>query len=254
VRRKTRQLTPRVAQRITLYRQVVQTLAREIRRGVHPVGARLPAENVLRDRFKVSRHTVREALRQLREAGLVSSRQGAGTTVRRSTATHPYVHEIASIDDLVTYVSGAQYRPARGKIVIANSAMAGRLGGSVGQRWLRLEGYRFAAGEAVPVCWTEVFVHANYAQVGALVGKRSDPIYRWIEDQYDERISEVEQVLRTRPMPASLAAKLKAKSHSTAVEVRRAFRIASGATVEVSFNLFPADRFTFSMRLRRAKA
>ncbi len=57
-------------------------LGREIVAGVHPPGSRLPNESLLLDRFKVSRPTLREALRALSAKGLIVSRQRVGTTVR----------------------------------------------------------------------------------------------------------------------------------------------------------------------------
>ena len=240
---------------VPLYRKVVQALKKQILSGTYPVGAQLPTEGELCERFKVSRHTVREALRQLRDDGLVASRQGAGTTVTRLSAPQPYVHEIASIDDLVAYASGTQYRADSSAIVVADASLVERLGGSAGQRWLRIEGYRYAApGDAVPICWTEVFVHATYAGVGLLLGRRPGPIYGWIEDQYGERIAEVEQTLRARSVPEEIAATLQAEPDSTVIEVRRVFRTGSGGTAEVSFNLYPADRFSFSMTLRRTRS
>jgi DNA-binding GntR family transcriptional regulator len=239
---------------VPLYRKVVRVLKDEILKGVYPVGTQLPTEGELSDRFDVSRHTVREALRQLRDDGLVSSRRGAGTTVRRSSTPQPYVHEIASIDDLVAYASGTQYRAESSAIVVADAALAERLGGSPGQRWLRIEGFRYTSpDQTVPICWTEVFVHAAYAGVGLLLGRRPGPIYGWIEDQYGERIIEVEQVLRARPVPREIAPTLQVEPDSTVIEVRRTFRIASGTTAEISFNLYPAERFSFSMTLRRAR-
>ena len=236
-----------------LYRKVVQALKDEILGGIYPVGTQLPTEGELQDRFSVSRHTVREALRQLRDDGLVTSRQGSGTTVRTLASHQPYVHEIASIDDLVAYASGTLYRADSSKILIANAALAERLGCSSGQRWLRIEGYRYGPDATLPICWTEVFVHASYAGVGLLLGRRPGPIYGWIEEQYGERITEVEQTLRARPVPEAIAPTLQVEPGSTVVEVRRAFRIASGTVAEVSFNLYPAERFSFSMTLRRAK-
>ena len=64
-----------------LYLQVVRALKDEIVSGVYPVGSQLPTEEELCERFSVSRYTVREALRRLREDNLVASRQGAGTIV-----------------------------------------------------------------------------------------------------------------------------------------------------------------------------
>ena len=68
-----------------LYLQVVRALKDEIVSGVYPVGSQLPTEEELCERFSVSRYTVREALRRLREDSLVSSRQGAGHHRRAAT-------------------------------------------------------------------------------------------------------------------------------------------------------------------------
>ena len=237
-----------------LYRKVVQALKDEILGGTFPVGTQLPTEGELTSRFDVSRHTVREALRQLRDDGLVTSRQGSGTTVRTLASPQPYVHEIASIDDLVAYASGTQYKPDASAIIVADEKLAERLGGgSVGQRWLRIEGYRYGPDPRLPICWTEVFVHASYAGVGLLLGRRPGPIYGWIEEQYGERITEVEQLLRARMVPDAIAPTLQVEPGSTVVDVRRIYRIATGTVAEVSFNLYPAERFSFSMTLRRSR-
>jgi GntR family transcriptional regulator len=250
-RRKKR--VPEGAATAPLYRRVVQSLKTEILQGLYPVGTQLPTEGELSARFRISRHTVREALRQLRDDGLVTSRQGSGTTVRTVASAQPYVHTVASIDDLVAYAAGTQYRAASSAIIVADAALAERLDGNVGQRWLRIEGYRYGPNRVLPICWTEVFVHAAYAGVGLLLGRRPGPIYGWIEEQYGERITEVEQSLSARPAPQEIAATLKIKRASTVVEVRRKFRIASGTVAEISFNLYPAERFSFSMTLRRAR-
>lgn len=65
----------------------VQRLTQAIRFGVIAPGERLPPERELADRLKVGRETVREAIRALREAGLVRTTRGrtGGSFV---TATH----------------------------------------------------------------------------------------------------------------------------------------------------------------------
>jgi GntR family transcriptional regulator len=64
-----------------LYLQILRSLKDEIVKGIYPVGSQLPTEEELCDRFSVSRYTVREALRRLRDDRLVASRRGAGTVV-----------------------------------------------------------------------------------------------------------------------------------------------------------------------------
>jgi GntR family transcriptional repressor for pyruvate dehydrogenase complex len=58
--------------------QVESQLRRAILRGVCARGQRLPSESELADQFKVSRSTVREALRSLAEAGFIRKVPGAG--------------------------------------------------------------------------------------------------------------------------------------------------------------------------------
>jgi DNA-binding FadR family transcriptional regulator len=56
----------------------VERLAQSIRLGVLTDGQRLPPERELAETFGVSRVTLREAIRALREVGLVESRRGRG--------------------------------------------------------------------------------------------------------------------------------------------------------------------------------
>lgn len=234
-----------------LYRRLVDALRHDIANGVHTVGDRLPTEDALCRRFGVSRHTVREALRALRDEGLIASRQGAGTTVVRRTARPLYTYSVSSIEELLQYASEARYEVDKSGIVVADRALAERLGCTVGERWLRVEGFRYTAGAADPICWTEVFVRADYAGIGLMIGRRSGTIYSWIEDMYGVRVGSVEQVLNAEPMPEAIAATLRAERGSTAIALRRAYRLTNGELVEVAFNLHPADRFSYSVTLQR---
>src|SRR5947199_2335462 len=56
----------------------IERLAQSIRLGVLVDGDRLPPERELADTFGVSRVTLREAIKALRDAGLVESRRGRG--------------------------------------------------------------------------------------------------------------------------------------------------------------------------------
>ncbi|MEU6091823.1 GntR family transcriptional regulator [Streptomyces sp. NPDC047085] len=63
------------------HQRVSRVLAREIRGGRHPAGERLPGEHALAERFGVSRTTVRAALAELFEQGLITTRSGKGSYV-----------------------------------------------------------------------------------------------------------------------------------------------------------------------------
>ncbi|MER7205186.1 GntR family transcriptional regulator [Streptomyces sp. CB01635] len=63
------------------HHRVALALADEIRAGVHADGAKLPGEHALRERFGVSRTTVRQALGVLGEQGLIETHAGIGSIV-----------------------------------------------------------------------------------------------------------------------------------------------------------------------------
>jgi GntR family transcriptional regulator len=239
---------------VALYRQVVQTLKREIVSGAYPVDSQLPTEGELRDRFRVSRHTIREALRALRDAGLVVSRQGFGTTVLRPGSPRSFVHEVASINDLIELANATKYDVASSEMVSADPELAELLRAEPGSSWLRVEGYRYAPDDRRPVCWTEVYVHRDFAGVARLLGRRTGPIYLLIEDLYGESMAEVEQSIRGGEAPDTIAAALSVKPGGPLIEVQRVYRLSSGVVGVVARNLYPTDRFHLSMILRRSKS
>ena len=64
-----------------LYEQIVQQIESSILKGVLKPGDQLPAERELAQQFGVSRTAVREALKALREKGLVEAYSGRGTFI-----------------------------------------------------------------------------------------------------------------------------------------------------------------------------
>jgi GntR family transcriptional repressor for pyruvate dehydrogenase complex len=76
-------------QRRSLGEQVFDRMFRAIKSGAYSPDERLPTEHDLAAEFQVSRPIVREALRKLREQGLIYSRQGAGSFVRQLGIRQP---------------------------------------------------------------------------------------------------------------------------------------------------------------------
>ncbi len=69
-----------------LYEQIVAQIEKQILSGKLRYGDRLPTERDLAERFRVSRTVVREAVKALREKGLVQSHPGRGTFITDGTA------------------------------------------------------------------------------------------------------------------------------------------------------------------------
>src|ERR1700749_1490719 len=117
------------------YLQIARTLRKEIVDGVYPVGSQLPTEHQLCERFAVSRYTIREALRRLREDNLVTSRPRAGTRGVPRSPTSFYAKDAMSIDDLLAFAAGAQLTIESNEMVTIDEDIAARTGLQAGTQW-----------------------------------------------------------------------------------------------------------------------
>lgn len=71
-----------------LYRQLLTRLRDAILSGEYPVGSRMPSEKELCQHYGISRVTVRRALKELTEEGLIHRHQGKGSFVTRPRLEH----------------------------------------------------------------------------------------------------------------------------------------------------------------------
>ena len=152
---------------IAMWRQVAEILEAGIAGCEWPAGGRLPTESELALRFAVNRHTVRQALRDLAERGLVRAVQGSGTFVERAPLTYPIATRTRFSDIVV-----AQAREPSGDLLAATiepatAPIAGALGLAVGDPVARLETVRRADG--VPISWASTAVSAaRFPDVAAI--------------------------------------------------------------------------------------
>jgi GntR family transcriptional regulator len=239
--------------KLPLYVQVESALREEIVRGVYPVGSLLPTEDKLCERFSVSRHTVREALRLLREGGLVSSRRGAGTVVIPPVSSGSDIHQVMSINDLVAFATGTRFAIDSVSMVTIDKELAQRTGLADGEQWLEVRGFRCTEERAVPVCWTEYYIHRDFAAVGRIVQRHTGPVFPLIEDMFGLSVVKVHQQISATLTPPKLAVGLEVAEGSAALEVRRTYQTADEKVAQVTINTHPADRFQHSMTMRRVK-
>lgn len=233
------------------YRQVAQTLINEIESGRYPVGDLMPTEMELCEQFGASRFTVREAIKQLVEMGLVSRQAGVGTTVLSAAAFPGYRQVMQGMADLQQYSAETELDIKDAKMVAVSGALSRQLGAKPGESWLRLDCLRrVKAQKAPPICFVEIYIHPAFRAVHHLGGRSAVPIYLRIEEQFGEKIVEVQQQIRSVALSDSLAAKLQAKPGSPALLVTRTYYNGRHEIIEVAASTHPADRFSYSQTFR----
>ena len=238
--------------RRTLRRSVLHALQAEIAAGTPAVGQLLPGEHELCARFGVSRHTIREALRDLADRGLVDRRQGSGTRVVSATPQGRYVQSMRTLDELRQYAVETRHilREVHPPAILRH-AEAEAVGARPRERWVRIEGTRTDGGE--PICATIVLVHRRFARLlgGVREHAETGTIYGLVEQRSGERIAGAEQEIAAAHMPDQAAQILNVQAGAPALLFTRRYLDRADRPMVCSLNWHRADRFTYRMRLRR---
>lgn len=236
------------------FAELADLLRPEIADGRYPVGAKLPTEAELGERFSVGRHTVREAIRLLREEGLVECRRGAGTIVVPRNPTQTFRLEAQSINDLVAYAADLYTRIDSISPEIIGEASAARIGGHAGEEWLVVRGIVHTKSSNRAICASEYYINRAYASVGRLIPRQTGPVFLLIEDMFAVRITELDQDISGSEVDHRLADALGIPSGAAAIDVRRTYRTSDGVIAQISVHSHPAARFHQSIRMHRMQS
>ncbi len=233
------------------YALLAQTLMEAISKGGYSVGSFLPTESELCIEYGVSRTTVREAIRTLRDLGVVSARAGVGTIVRAANARPRFVHSIQSISDIFQY-SKATRKPVLLSTceIKAGEDEAQLLRCPVGQRWTKIETTRTFEGERAPMVYMQGFLPTLYAGVIKQVPTHKEPLYSLIEQEYGERVVEVQQEFKSLRIPAMEARILKVRAGTPGLFVLRHYLNEHDRIILVQISIYPGERFSYAMRHR----
>ena len=235
-----------------LYARIAGELVAEIARGRYPVGSLLPTEHELCARFDSSRFTVREALRQLAEAGMVTRRPRAGTVVVSAVRRQPYVQALDSIEDLLQYSSATRLRLLDRGWVVRNARQQQSAPIPEGEAWMLVRVLRHVPGDAEPVCVTRVYLATPFASLAGQVARSSTPVYRQLETKFGVRVARIEQRITACEVRRDDARDLLVRAGSAALRIVREYYGDEGSLLEVSDSIHPAERFGYAMTIRRA--
>jgi GntR family transcriptional regulator len=234
----------------SMFRQIAQTIGESIVNGEYPPGSRLPTEAELCARFGISRHTVREALAQLRHQGLIESRQGIGSIVRRTEPVTHHVETYSSIHDLTRHAHGRPIRVERVDDIVADEALAERLSGSPGQSFIRIEGFRYdQSNPERPMGHVVAHVDAAFGRIREAAWELDRSIVETLERLYGVRVARIQQEVTAVALEPEMAARLHAEAYSPALAIRRTYLSESGRSFECSDSLFPSGRFVYRTEL-----
>lgn len=132
--------------KISVWQSIAATLTDEIAAGIYPAGEKLPTEAQMAQRFGVNRHTVRRALGEMAEQGLLYARRGAGVFVATVPAEYPLGRRVRFHQNVLDTGRTPSRQILRIETLPATPAQAEALGLPTGSAVHLIEGLSLADG------------------------------------------------------------------------------------------------------------
>jgi DNA-binding GntR family transcriptional regulator len=229
---------------IPLYYQVARRLESAIADDTLPAGARLENEIALAARLRLSRPTIRRAIQELVDKGLLVRRRGIGTQV-----VHGKVTRNVELTSLYEDLERTQQRPTTRVIsrldAEADEAEAAALGLQPGDPVVRLTRLRYADGvplsilhNTLPVDYAD-FTAEDYAQHGLYQLLRTRGVTMRV----------AKQRIGARDATPAEAELLDIRRGSALLTMERTAFDASGRAVEFGTHCYRPDLYSFELTL-----
>lgn len=230
------------------YKSIYQTLSQDISSGRYPVMTLLPTEHELCEQFGASRHTIREAIRMLTVAGMVSRRPGVGTRVETARASTRFTQRISQFPDLLQYARNAALLVQDVRTIKLTKRLAEALGCEPGAPWLHINSIKTLDDQDTPAACTLIYTDPAHSDL------RVDPksrisLLRLIEDHFGDRIAEVNQEFSATPVSATIARQLQVDAGTAGFVITRRYYGDGGVLLLATITTFPHDKMKYSMTL-----
>ncbi len=225
---------------VTLWRQIADDIEQAIIRGDFAGGEKLPGELEIAERFGVNRHTVRRALAELYERGLVRAERGSGTFVETARIAYP-IRERTRFSEII----GASGRQAGGRLLSSTKEpaprdVALRLDLAPGTTVIRLDILRSA--NRVPISLGSSWLPAELAPDAARVYRLVRSVSRLLSHIGFPDYKRKETRLSAAMADSLHAAKLRLNPGRPLIVVDSVDVAADGRPILTSHARFAADR------------
>jgi DNA-binding GntR family transcriptional regulator len=229
---------------IPLYYQIAQRIEKAILNGNLPAGARLENEVSLAERLGLSRPTVRRAIQDLVDKGLLVRRRGIGTQV-----VHGQVTRGVELTSLYEDLSRSGQKPSTKileyKTVKADSKVAEKLGIEIGSDVLYLRRLRFADNVAVSIM--ENWLPNEFLDITE-VELNQHGLYQILRSR-GVTIRVAKQRIGARKASQRESADLEIEKQASLLSMDRTAYDNSGRAVEFGHHCYRPDLYSFEVTL-----
>lgn len=223
-----------------LWHQAETALRSLIERGEWASGSQIPNEDRLCEMLGISRITVRHALRNLEEAGLLRREHGRGTFVRSATVVAGVRGLTSFTDEMKTLALAPSTRLLQAHRVLATEEMADALEIALGDSVVQLKRLRLGNGMPIGIQTS----HLPEARVPGLYEEaaRVQSLYAWLKERCDINPVKAKEVYRVGRVDEADAEVIQLAAGTPAFEVER-IAFDSRGPFEYALSTMRADRY-----------
>ncbi|MEN3293377.1 MAG: GntR family transcriptional regulator [Burkholderiales bacterium] len=231
---------------VPMYHQIYLILKEELA-GVRDPQQPLPSELELASRFKVSRITMRKALDQLVQEGLIYRRRGLGSFVKEAVTTAGSERK-GLLENIIRMAGKTTVRVLSLEVVPASAAVAAALGLNAGDGVVKAVRLRSMKND--PVSHITTFVPEQFGACLQRAALAKKPMLGLLEESGID-IATASQTVTARLADTTVAGLLQIDVGSALLAVNRVVRDAEGRAVQLLHGLYRPDRYEYRMDLSR---
>jgi GntR family transcriptional regulator len=235
-----------------LYHQIKQILRSAIERGLYRPGDRLPTEQELMQTYGVSRITVRQALNELEDEGLVVRRHGKGTYV----AEQRVEQNLIRLTDFVEDMELAGLEPASRLLAFRRSEagpeVAEALGLAEGEEVVQVERLRLANGR--PIAYDVTWLPCRFGLLLSEGELSRETIYHILESRYGILIEAGTFFISAANATPEQARLLEVPIGAALLLIRRLSCTGGDVPVYLQDRYYRPDRVSYRLSLQRRPA
>lgn len=231
-----------MSNQLPVYIQIHDQIKSEIEQGIWKIGDRLPSERELAVKFNVSRMTLRQAIQNLADEGILERKIGSGTYVAREK-----VQEKMSGATSFTEIMESQNRVPSSRTISyfltsPSSSEMEKLKLEKDETILRMERIRYA--DDIPICFEVASIPqkiiADYSK-----SEITNSLYRVLEEKSGHKIGAANQTITAILASDKIAEYLEVKKGDAVLRLRQTSYFDDGTPFEYVRTQYVGNRFEF---------
>lgn len=233
----------------TLYAQVEEAIVTEISQGDYLPGDQLPTEDELLQRFQVSRITVRRAIQNLVNRGLLEIRRGLGTFVLSPRIEAELTKLTGFVEDMNAVGRKATARVISQSVIASSARVAERLQLAKGTKVMQIKRVRLANN--MPISFDETYLPLPLGRQIVLNDLKLHPIFTLLEEEYGIPLIEADYELEAVIATKAVADALQVRVGSPIFQIERTSKTMGNQPIDYEVLSYRGDLVRFSTKLLR---